>query len=326
MQRNRQLNYKFVKKKSCKLETLAFSMDIMNKKTLQISLAEFSLAQSLYNSRLNHLDFPAKAKHDFGIHAVEYVSGFWNKKANDPVYLKELKQRTDDLGIQNVLIMVDAEGELGASNKNERNQAIENHYKWIEAAKYLGCFAIRANIDGEGSDKEIMNAAVDGYGRLLEFSSKENIHVIIENHMTVSTNPDWLVELMKQVNHPYAGCLPDFGNFTRRKMPKEWSPETYKNAPVTAVYDKYEGVKKMMPYAKGISAKTILFDREGNCTDTDFSRMIPVVKKGITPAFFGYIGIEYGGYFMKKIDDPGKYLDEEDAIWATKKLLEKTLL
>ncbi|MES1224539.1 MAG: TIM barrel protein, partial [Bacteroidota bacterium] len=288
----------------------------------KISLAEFSLAESLYSGKLDHLDFPAKAKNDFGITAVEYVSGFWNKKANDLAYLKQLKQRTDDLGIQNVLIMVDAEGELGSGNGTARNIAVENHYKWIEAAKFLGCFAIRVNIDGDGSPGEIMKAAIDGYGKLVEYGAKEGIHVIIENHMTVSTNPDWLVELIRQVNNTYAGCLPDFGNFTQRKMPKEWTPEAYKNAPVVAVYDKYEGVKKLMPFAKGISAKTISFDADGNCTDTDFPKMLSIVKEGIAPGFLGYIGIEYGGYFMKKIGDPGEYLNENDAILATKKLLE----
>jgi hypothetical protein len=289
---------------------------------LQISLAEFSLAESLYNGKLDHLDFPAKAKNDFDINAVEYVSGFWNKKANDSYYLKELKKRTGDLGIQNVLIMVDAEGELGTADFKQREKAVENHYKWIEAAKMLGCFAIRVNIDGEGSDEEIMKAAIDGYGKLTEYGAKEGIHVIVENHMTVSTNPDWLVELIRQVNNPYAGCLPDFGNFTRRKMPKEWTPEAYKNAPLIKEYDKYEGVKKLMPYAKGISAKTISFDTNGNCMDTDFSKMLPIVKDGITSNFLGYAGIEYGGYFMKKIDDPGKYPDEDAAIRATKILLE----
>jgi sugar phosphate isomerase/epimerase len=289
----------------------------------KISLAEFSLAESLYTGKLDHLDFPAKAKNDFGINAVEYVSGFWNKKANDAGYLKELKKRTDDLGIQNVLIMVDAEGDLGTADKKERKKAAQNHYKWIEAANMLGCFAIRVNIDGEGSDEEIMKAAIDGYGELTTYGAKEGIHVIIENHMTVSTDPDWLVELIRQVNHPYAGCLPDFGNFTRRKMPKEWTPEAYKNAPLIKEYDKYEGVKKLMPYAKGISAKTISFDANGNCMDTDFSKMLAIVKEGIASEFLGYIGIEYGGYFMKKIDDPAKYLDEDAAIKATKKLLEK---
>src|SRR5260221_4588053 len=155
-----------------------------SKPLFEISLAEFSLAESLYNGKLDNLGFPAKAVNDFDIHAVEYVSGFWNGKCSDQAYLKELKKRTNDLGVINVLIMVDSEGELGASNPVERNKAIENHYKWIEAAKFLDCFAIRVNVDGDGTPGEIMKAAVNGYGKLVEYGAEEGIHVIIENHMT----------------------------------------------------------------------------------------------------------------------------------------------
>ncbi|MGC4038280.1 MAG: TIM barrel protein [Chitinophagaceae bacterium] len=294
-------------------------------KIFEISLAEFSLAESLYTGKLDNLDFPAKAKNDFGIEAVEYVSGFWQDKATDRQYLRELKKRADDAGVKNVLIMVDAEGELGASSSKERNKAVENHYKWIDAAKYLDCFAIRVNIDGDGSPAEIMKAAIDGYGKLLEYGAKENIHVLIENHMTISTDPDWLSGLLRQTSHPYAGALPDFGNFTQHEM-HEISIEAFKDSKIVAKHDKYDAVKKLMPYAKAISAKTISFDEEGNCTDTDYNRMMNIVKNGLTEKFFGYIGIEYGGYFMKMIGDKGHYLSEEDAIRATKRLLENALM
>jgi len=289
----------------------------------KISLAEFSLAESLYSGKMDNLDFPARAKNDFGIDAVEYVSGFWQDKAKDKNYLRELKQRTDDLGVTNVLIMVDSEGLLGHSNATERKKAIENHYKWIEAAKYLGCFAIRANVDGDGNATDIMKAAIDGYGQLIEYAAQENIHVLIENHMTISTNPDWLAALLLQVNHPYAGALPDFGNFTQREMPKEMTAESFKNATVIADFDPYDGVRKLMPFAKGVSAKSISFDAQGNCTDTDYDRMLAVVKEGITPSFQGYIGVEYAGHFMKMIGEDGEYLDENAGIQATKKLLER---
>lgn len=289
----------------------------------KISLAEFSLAESLYSGKLDNLHFPARAKNDFEIDAVEYVSGFWNGQAEDKIYLRELKQRTDDLGITNVLIMVDSEGLLGHSDTKERNKAVQNHYKWIEAAKYLGCFAIRVNVDGDGNAAEIMKAAIDGYGKLIEYAAQENIHVLIENHMTISTNPDWLAELLTQVNHPYAGALPDFGNFTQREMPKEMTAEAFKNSTIIAGFDPYDGVRKLMPFAKGISAKSISFDREGNCTDTDYDRMLAVVKEGITPLFHGYIGVEYAGHFMKMIGDDGEYLDENAGICATKKLLDR---
>lgn len=289
----------------------------------EISLAEFSLAESLYTGKLDNLDFPARAKKDFSINAVEYVSGFWDGNVQNSTYLKELKQRTDDLGIKNVLIMVDSEGLLGANDLAERNNAIENHYKWIEAAKFLDCMAIRVNIDGDGTPEEIMNAAVDGYGRLVEFGAKHGIHVIIENHMTISTNPDWLAALLQQVNHPYAGCLPDFGNFTQREMPKVMTADAYKQSVIVAAYDRYDGVKKLMPYAKGISAKSISFDKAGNCVETDYDRMMKIVQDGITDNFLGYIGIEYAGHFMKRIGQDGDYLDEDAGIKATQKLLQK---
>ncbi|MEI7581957.1 TIM barrel protein [Runella sp.] len=291
----------------------------------EISLAEFSLASSLFSGKLKNMDFPAKAKNDFGINAVEYVSMFWADKVKDQAYLSELKQRTSDLGVTNVLIMVDNEGDLGASDAAKRLKAVENHYKWIEAAKFLGCHSVRVNMTGDGTPDELMKAGVDGYGKLAEFGQKTGISVIIENHINVSTNPDWLVSLVKQVKNPYAGVLPDFGNFTERETPKTMTMEGFRDAKVLNEFDKYEGVKKLMPYAKGVSAKTHLFDANGNCTDVDFNKMMPIVKAGLPKSFKGFIGIEYEGGFMKMMGAKENYLDEDAGIKATKALLEKAL-
>ncbi len=291
----------------------------------EISLAEFSLAGSLFSGKLKNMDFPAKAKNDFGINAVEYVSMFWADKAKDQAYLNELKQRTGDLGVRNVLIMVDNEGDLGASDATKRLKAVENHYKWIEAAKFLGCHSIRVNMTGDDTPEELMKAGVDGYGKLVEFGEKAGMGVIIENHINVSTNPDWLVSLLKQIKNPYAGVLPDFGNFTERETPKTMTMEGFRDAKVLNEFDKYEGVKKLMPYAKGVSAKTHLFDANGNCTDVDFNKMMPIVKAGLPKSFKGFIGIEYEGGFMKMMGAKENYLDEDAGIKATKALLEKAL-
>ena len=295
------------------------------KPLFEISLAEFSLAGSLFTGKLKNMDFPAKAKNDFGINAVEYVSGFWEGKSQDQTYLNELKQRTSDLGVRNVLIMVDSEGNLGASKKEERQKAVENHYKWVDAAKFLGCYAIRVNLEGDGTPDEILKAGVEGYGKLVEYGAKAGISIIIENHISVSTNPDWLVKLLKQVKSPYAGALPDFGNFTEREKPTAMTLEAYMNAKILNEYDKYEGVKKLMPFAQGVSAKTHTFDANGNCTDVDFSKMMPIVKKGLSKKFKGFIGIEYEGGVMKVMGAKGDYLDEDAGIKATKALLEKAL-
>jgi hypothetical protein len=98
----------------------------------QISLAEFSFATSLWTGKMNHLDFASRAKKEFGISNVEYVSGFWKEKPTNTEYLKEMKKRSDDSGVRNVLIMVDGAGELGAADKIKRDEAVDNHAQWIE--------------------------------------------------------------------------------------------------------------------------------------------------------------------------------------------------
>jgi sugar phosphate isomerase/epimerase len=270
----------------------------------KISLAEWSLHRTLQAGELDNLDFPATAKNDFGIEAVEYVNQFFRDKAEDAQYLNELKQRCSDLGVTSVLIMIDGEGQLGHLDDNKRKEAVEKHYKWVGAAKELGCHSIRVNVAGAGSYEEVQKAAIDGLGMLSEFGRKAGIGVIVENHGGFSSNGDWLSEVMRQVNNPYCGTLPDLGNFcikarfeNRQRICEEQ-------------FDPYKGTELLIPYAKGISAKTHVFDAEGNETEIDYLRIMKVVKDA---GFTGYVGIEY----------EGSELSEPDGIKATKKLLEK---
>lgn len=260
-----------------------------------ISLAEWSLHKTLFSGKLDNLDFPAKAKKDFQISAVEYVNQFFKDKAEDQKYLSQLKQRAEDNGVKNVLIMIDGEGELGSTDEKERKKAVENHYKWVEAAKFLGCHGIRVNAAGKGTAEEVKNAAVDGLGRLTEFAAERGMNVMVENHGGYSSNGSWLASVMKQVNNPRLGTLPDFGNF--RMSPTE-------------EYDMYKGVKELMPFAKGVSAKTNNFDKNGNEVRIDYKKMLEIVKNH---NFNGYIGIEY----------EGENVSEDEGIRLTKKLLER---
>jgi sugar phosphate isomerase/epimerase len=286
-----------------------------------ISLAQFSLAPVFFSRKMDTLDFPAKAKNDFGINAVEYVSMFFKDKVSDKNYLSELKKRSNDLGVRNVLIMIDMEGDLGASDPVKRQQAIDNHTKWIEAAKFLGCHSIRVNINGDGTDEQIFDAALEGYGKLVSIGEKMDMGVIIENHNGPTNNPEYLAKLMKQINNPYAGTLPDFGNFIRRSNPEAPTIEAYAKTKVIAEYDKYKGVEMLMPYAKGVSAKTHEFNADGSCKETDFKRIMAIVEKHKTKAFKGYVGIEYEGGFLRMMNPKENYLSEDDGIKATKKLL-----
>ena len=261
----------------------------------RISLAQWSLNRALFANKLDNLDFAQLARNDFGIEAVEYVNQFFKDKAQDGDYLAEMKKRTNDLGVKNLLIMVDAEGALGDPDETIRSQSIENHYKWIEAAKYLGCHSIRVNAQSQGSYEEQRDRVADGLRRLTEFGDHHQINVIVENHGGFSSNGEWLASVIKKVNHPRCGTLPDFGNF---------------NIGNDQQYDRYQGVRELMPFAKGVSAKSGEFDEQGNDVRIDYRRMMKIV---LDAGYRGYVGIEYSG----------KTLSEPDGIMATKKMLER---
>jgi sugar phosphate isomerase/epimerase len=261
----------------------------------EISLAEWSLHRTIFGGKLNNLDFAATAKKEFGISAIEYVNQFFKDKAKDAAYLAELKKRAGDIGVRTLLIMIDGEGNLGDPDENRRRQAVENHYKWVEAAKALDCHSIRVNAGSAGTFEEQQQRAADGLRRLSEFAATHKLNVIVENHGGLSSNGAWLAGVMKAVNLPNCGTLPDFGNF--RLGGDEW-------------YDRYKGVEELMPFAKAVSAKSHDFDADGNETKTDYLRMMKIV---LAAGYSGFVGIEYEG---------GK-LDEFAGIRATKLLLEK---
>ncbi|RMF85884.1 MAG: sugar phosphate isomerase/epimerase [Planctomycetota bacterium] len=266
-----------------------------------ISLAEWSLHRALYEKKLDHLDFARAARRDYGIEAVEYVNSFFKDKASDAKYIAEMKKRAADEGVRSLLIMCDGEGRIGDPDEKARRQAVENHHRWVEAAKALGCHSIRVNAASEGSYDEQQRLAADGLRRLTEFAAPHEINVIVENHGGLSSNGAWLTGVMKMVDHPRCGTLPDFGNFcldwSRASDPDAW-------------YDRYKGVAEMMPFAKAVSAKSRKFDDAGNEVETDFRRMIKIV---LDAGYHGYIGIEY----------EGDQKSEPEGIRLTKRLLER---
>jgi sugar phosphate isomerase/epimerase len=292
------------------------------KMSYEISLAQFSLASEFFAGKHNILDFPARAKKEFGIGIVEYVSMFFAGKESDPNFIRELRKRSDDAGVKNNLIMVDGEN-IADLDAAKRNHAVESHYKWVDIAKVLGCNSIRVNLGSmtdTGSPEEIGKAAVDGYSKLLEYGDKHDLDIIVENHVGVSCNGKWLAGIMKQVNHKRAGVLPDFGNFcVKRTLPATQDIAGWMATKCLEEYDKYQGVAELMPYAKGVSAKTHKFDDKGNETEIDYVRMFDIVKRS---GFKGIVGIEYEGGLMQSAGQPG-YLSNEEGIKATKKLLER---
>lgn len=279
----------------------------------RISLAEWSFNRELFGGKMTNLDFPLRSKKEFGIEAVEYVNQFFMDKARDRNYLKELKQRCDDNGVTSVRIMCDEEGNLGDNNEARRKKAVENHYKWVEAAQFLGCTDIRVNARGEGTPEEVAAAAVKSLRTLSDFAKDYNIGVIVENHGEYSSNGKWIAGVMKEVDHPNCGLLPDWGNFCLKEgKPTANTPEAWAKVGCLEEYDRYQGVKEMMPYAKGVSAKSYAFNEAGEETTIDFKKMLQITRDA---GFHGYVGIEFEG--------PQNGISEEEGIRRTYALLQK---
>lgn len=276
-----------------------------DKELFKISLAQWSHNRAFFGrggaEKKDPLKFAEISAKDYGITAIEYVNQFYAAKKKDDAYLKDLKKVADDNKVVSVLIMCDGEGNLGDPDEKKRAQAVENHKRWTEWAKFLGCHSIRVNAasDWKKGFEETQKLAADGLRKLAEFTATHGISTIVENHGGLSSHGGWLAGVMKLVDHKSCGTLPDFGNFNIGKL--EAVKETS--------YDRYKGVDELMPFAKGVSAKSHKFDDKGNETGTDYRKMMDLVVK--KHKYSGYVGIEFEGGG-----------DEATGIKATKKLLE----
>lgn len=275
--------------------------DIKDEQWFKLSLAQWSLHKMIQSGEMDPVDFAKKAN-ELGFSGIEYVSDLYSdylEKGDDPKKAMEelllvLKDRSTHYQVENVLIMVDDEGHLAELNDAKRNQTVENHKKWVDAAAFLGCHSIRVNAHGEGSEEEVAAAAIKGLSALAGYAAEKGINVIVENHGGYTSSGKWLSNVMKQVNMPNCGTLPDFGNFCINVSYGSINAEECED-----VYDIYQGVAELLPYAKGVSAKSYDFDDEGNQPLIDYYKMMKVVKDG---GYTGYIGVEFEGSNMTEIE------------------------
>jgi len=255
----------------------------------EISLAAWSLHRMFFAKEIDQMgmvDFTAK----HGISGFEMVNTFF--PSPQYAYLKQLMQRADDQGLKLLLIMCDGEGSMAQPEKEGRIQAVKNHHKWVDIAAVLGCHAIRCNTGAREGDADAQDRCAESFAALVAYADAAGINVLIENHWGLSSEPEWLMGLMRKASHPRFGTLPDFGNF----------PDTV---------DRYAAVGQMMPLAKAVSAKCYDFDdASGDETKIDFAKMMGIV---LGAGYNGYVGIEY----------EGERLSERDGILACKKLLER---
>lgn len=291
----------------------SFELKSLKSPKYELSLAEWSLHRTIRAGKLDHLDFPATAKNVYGISAVEYVNGLFGgtgmdfkEAAKNNAYLNELMKRSKDAGVINHLLMVDDEGSLAIPDEAERLKAVDDHKKWIEAARFLGCETVRVNLHGEGAPDAKKAASIDALSRLGDFAKTMQINIVVENHGHESSNGAWVADVMKQVNRSNVGTLPDFGNFC---LSDDWGNT---QGECKDYYDRYKGVKELLPFAKGVSAKTYDFDSNGEQPKMDYKKLLGLVKDS---DFKGYIGIEF----------EGNNQTEDEGIRKTKILLEKYL-
>lgn len=278
----------------------------------KLSLAQWSLNKAIRGGEMDPMDFAEKAKL-MGFSGIEYVNHLYEKSYKDaPNTLEAIKSlgknlltRSKDNGIENLLIMIDGQGDLAASDKKARTEGVDQHKKWVDLANFLGCHSIRINLFGDGSREAQAKASIESMRQLCEYAAPLNVNIIVENHGGNSSDPNYMTEVMKGVNLPNAGVLPDFGNFCiEREGGERWGAPCINEYP-----DYYKAVEMMMPYAKAVSAKSYGFDAKGDETKIDYYKMMKVVKAA---GYTGHVGVEYEGE-----------TDEVEGIIATRDLIVK---
>ncbi|MGB6152766.1 MAG: sugar phosphate isomerase/epimerase family protein [Pricia sp.] len=273
----------------------------------KLSLAQWSIHKMIKEEGLNPYTFAEKAK-NWGFSGLEYVSQLYPADLEDNEYSEDAMAsfveksniEAEKHGMQNVLIMIDGQGNLAVSDAKERTEAVERHHKWVDAAKALGCHSIRVNLAGSDDPAEWKANSIDGLTQLASYAKDKSINIIVENHGGLSSNGAMLADVMAAVDMDNCGTLPDFGNFCITRSDDGCAEE----------YDKYKGVKELMPYAKAVSAKSNVFDADGNEKVIDYVKMLQIVKDH---GYTSFIGVEY----------EGSELSEEAGIIATKELMLK---
>ena len=282
---------------------------VLTAPNFKLSLAQWSIHKMINEGGLDPYAFAEKA-HDWGFEGLEYVSQLYNKELQPTNYGPEAMANfvakslaeSEKYGMQNLLIMIDGQGNLATTDTAERQAAVENHYKWVDAAAALGCHSVRVNLAGSNDPEVWIPAATDGLSKLAIYAATKNINVIVENHGGLSSNAGLLVQVMEAVNMDNAGTLPDFGNFC---IAAEWGAS---GRTCSEEYDRYKGIEEMMPYAKAVSAKSNDFGPDGQEIHSDYPRIMKLVKDA---GYNGFVGVEY----------EGSILSEEAGIIATRDLL-----
>ena len=259
---------------------------------LTLAVQQYSFNRQLRSGEMNILDFPKTVVKGTGIKALEYFNGHIEDKMKDTAFFEQLRQRSDDLGAVNTMMLCRSKNAVDSPDAKIRKLAIEGYRPWLEATKVLGGKYIRVDTRHKGEAEKQKGFAVAGLRSLCKVADEYEMGILVENHGNHSGNGAWLADVMKQVDLANCGTLPDFQNF------KE--------------YDPYQGVSEMMPWAKILCAKAKSFDDNGDEENIDFRKMLKIAKAA---GFRGYIGIEFEGHGV----------DPVVGINSTKQLIQKVM-
>jgi sugar phosphate isomerase/epimerase len=273
----------------------------------KLVLAQWTFNKDLFAGKMTTIDFVNKAA-EMGFDGVEFVSQFIKDKVNDDAYLAELKLASETAGIKNTMISVDvSEAKLGSSDPDERDIATAKHKEWIVAASKLNCPTIRVNAHGDGTADEMMSAMFNSVKELANFGKSYNVGVTIENHGQYSSDGKWLSQLIGKLVPYGVGSVADFDNWCiEREGGKLWG------TPCIKEYDRYLGMKELLPTARSVSVKAFDFDEQGNAIKTDFKRMFQLIKEA---QYDEYLAIEFEGHDMDPIEGIRKTLELVDQCW-----------
>ena len=278
----------------------------------KLSLAQWSLHKAIRGGEMSPYLFAEKSK-DLGFTGLEYVNQLYDdvmksedKSSSIKNFILKNNQLASDNGMDNVLIMIDEEGDLAGEDEEKRLKSIDNHKLWIDTAAEMNCTSVRLNLYGSKDIETWKALSIDSLSKLGEHAKGTGLNVIVENHGRITSNIPELMNAINGVNMDNVGTLPDFGNFC---MADEGYGSVFDGTCET-VYDFYKGVEEMMPKAFAVSAKSNDFDVNGDEKTIDYMKMLKIVKSF---GYTGYIGVEY----------EGKRLSEVEGIKATRDLLIK---
>ena len=278
----------------------------------KLSLAQWSLNKAIRGGEMDPYLFAEKSS-ELGFTGLEYVNQLYDdvmksedKSSAIQEFILKNNQLADENGVENVLIMIDDEGDLADENEDMRLIAIDNHKLWIDTAAAMNCSSIRLNLYGSKDVETWKALSIESLSELGNHAKGTGLNVIVENHGRITSNIPELMNVINGVNMENVGTLPDFGNFC---MADEGYGSVFDGTCET-MYDFYQGVEEMMPKAFAVSAKSNDFDENGDEKTIDYMRMLKIVKSF---GYTGYIGVEY----------EGERLSEIEGIKATRDLLIK---